>query len=76
MTPLKQVGLNLKHFRKSERLRQTDLAEKSGVAYRHYQDIEAGKVNVSLDTLFRLAKVLKVKPHVLLFLVELDHESA
>lgn len=62
---LKQIGKNLKAARKQVRLRQVDIAEQSGVAYRHYQDIEAGKVNVSVDTLFRLTKVLKIHPAVL-----------
>jgi transcriptional regulator with XRE-family HTH domain len=52
---LKEVGSNLRVARKEAGLRQVEVETKSGVAYRHYQDIEAGKVNVSLDTLCRLA---------------------
>ena len=52
---LKEVGTNLREARKRAGLRQVEVEAKAGVAYRHYQDIEAGKVNVSLDTLCRLA---------------------
>ncbi len=52
---LKEVGQNLREARKRAGLRQVEVETKAGVAYRHYQDIEAGKVNVSLATLCRLA---------------------
>lgn len=52
---LKEVGQNLREARKRAGMRQVEVETKAGVAYRHYQDIEAGKVNVSLDTLCRLA---------------------
>ena len=53
---LKEVGQNLREARKRAGMRQVEVETKAGVAYRHYQDIEAGKVNVSLDTLCRLAE--------------------
>jgi len=37
--------------------------EKFGFNIRHYQDIEGGKVNFTLETLYRLAGVFKVTPH-------------
>jgi transcriptional regulator with XRE-family HTH domain len=52
---LKEVGLNLKQARKKLGMRQIEVEGKTGVSYRHYQNIEAGKVNVTLDTLCRLA---------------------
>ncbi len=52
---LKEVGSNLRNARKRAGMKQVEVETKAGVAYRHYQDIEAGKVNVSLDTLCRLA---------------------
>jgi DNA-binding XRE family transcriptional regulator len=51
----KEVGQNLRAARKSAGLKQSQVEEVSGVGYRHYQDIETGKVNVTLDTLCRLA---------------------
>lgn len=52
---LKEVGNNLREARKRAGLRQIEVEAKAGVAYRHYQNIEAGKVNVTLETLCRLA---------------------
>lgn len=63
---LLKVANAIRIQRKAKGLRQIDLAEKSGVAYRHLQDIEAGKVNISLDTLFRIAHNLDVPPDYLL----------
>jgi transcriptional regulator with XRE-family HTH domain len=54
-TYLKEVGENLRTARKHAGLRQVEVEKLSGVAYRHYQNIEAGKVNVTLTTLCRLA---------------------
>jgi len=53
------IGGNIREARRRQsRMRQVDLADKSRVAYRHLQDIEAGKVNVSISTLLRLATAL------------------
>ncbi|MEW6056609.1 MAG: helix-turn-helix transcriptional regulator [Bdellovibrionota bacterium] len=57
---LQQVGKNIKSARLKAGLRQVDLEEKIGLNYRHYQNIEAGKSNLSLETLYRLAKLFKV----------------
>jgi transcriptional regulator with XRE-family HTH domain len=54
---LKAVGTNIKHARVAAHMRQVDVTEGIGINYRHYQDIEAGNVNVSLLTLCRLAKL-------------------
>jgi len=55
----KDVGLNLKAARKAAGLKQSQIEEAAGVGYRHYQDIETGKVNVSIDTLCRLAQAFR-----------------
>lgn len=57
---LQHVGRNIKAARIRAGLRQVDIEEKIGLNYRHYQDIEAGKSNLSLETLCRLAKLFKV----------------
>ncbi len=57
-TILINIGQNLKLARKRMGLRQTDLETHAGITYRHYQSIEAGKINMSILTLCRLAKVL------------------
>lgn len=54
---LRKVGKRIRDKRVGAGLRQVDVNERSGLTYRHYQNIEAGKVNVTLGTLCRLAKV-------------------
>lgn len=58
-TYLRQVGKNIKTARNQAGLAQIEVHEHTGITYRHYQNIEAGKVNVSLETLFRLAKLYR-----------------
>jgi transcriptional regulator with XRE-family HTH domain len=58
---LEQVGKNIKQARQKAGLRQVDIEEKIGLNYRHFQDIEAGKSNLSIETLFRLARLFKVE---------------
>lgn len=53
---LKDVGKTLQWFRKERRFTQANLAEVCGVEYRHYQDIEGGKINLKLETLVRILK--------------------
>ncbi len=55
-TLFREVGRNLRDARKKAGLRQKEVVAVSGVAYRHYQNIEAGRVNVTLETLCRLAE--------------------
>ncbi len=57
---LKQVGRNIKAARVRRGLRQVDVEEEIGLEYKHYQKIESGIVNVSLETLYRLAKLYRV----------------
>jgi transcriptional regulator with XRE-family HTH domain len=59
-TYLRQVGRNLKAARTRRGLKQIDVHEESGITYRHYQNIEAGKVNLTIETLFRLACLFDV----------------
>ncbi len=56
----RQVGRNIRRARQSKGLRQVDVNELVGVNYRHYQNIEAGRVNLTLDTLCRLARLFGV----------------
>lgn len=51
----------IKRARKAKGLTQEDMVEfKFNV--RHYQDIEAGKVPFTIETLYRISKALKVTP--------------
>jgi transcriptional regulator with XRE-family HTH domain len=56
---MKRVGQNIRDARMAAGLRQIDVNMKAGLTYRHYQNIEAGKINVTLSTLCRLAKLFK-----------------
>lgn len=63
---LQQVGRNIKAARVRRGFKQTDVEDEIGLTYRHYQSIEAGKVNVTLETLFRLSKLFHVSVEELL----------
>lgn len=58
---LGRLGRNIKAARTRCGLKQIDVHVSSGLTYRHYQNIEAGRVNVTVETLFRLAKLYKVR---------------
>jgi transcriptional regulator with XRE-family HTH domain len=58
---LRQVGKNIKAARIKAGMAQMEVHERSGITYRHYQNIEAGKVNISAQTLFRLARLYRTK---------------
>ncbi len=49
------IAKNLKLLRKISRITQQELSSKLELNYRHYQSIEAGKVDLKLSTLERLA---------------------
>jgi transcriptional regulator with XRE-family HTH domain len=54
------VGQNIRNFRKRAHLSQEKLGEKAALSYKYVGEIERGSVNVSLDSLTRIAKALKV----------------
>jgi transcriptional regulator with XRE-family HTH domain len=57
------VGQQIRVYRKQAGLSQEKLAEKAGLSYKYLGEVERGVVNVSLDTLMRIAKALKVRLH-------------
>jgi transcriptional regulator with XRE-family HTH domain len=59
-TVLRRLGRNLKEARRVAGLTQIEVHSRTGITYRHYQNIEAGRVNVTLETLVRLANVFHV----------------
>lgn len=59
---LKKTGKNVTAVRKSQSLLQREAAEQSGISYRYYQSIETGKANITISTLFRLARFYRVHP--------------
>lgn len=56
-----KVALKIKKARQRAGITQEGM-EKHGFNIRHYQDIEGGKVNITLKTFYRLAQVFKVSP--------------
>jgi transcriptional regulator with XRE-family HTH domain len=55
----KLIGNRIKEMRKRKGLRQEDM-ENFGLNYRYYQDIEAGKANLTLATIAKIASALDV----------------
>jgi transcriptional regulator with XRE-family HTH domain len=53
------IGNRIKELRKARNLRQEDMA-RFGLSYKYYQRIEAGKVNMTLKTLEKIAGALGV----------------
>ena len=60
------ISSNVKYYRFSNKITQEGLAEKCGLSARYISDIENNKGNIPVDTLEKIAKVLKVKPYLLL----------
>ena len=60
------LGKNIRKYRLSAGLRQSDLAEKCGCSDSHIGQIERNKTIPSLDIVVRIANVLKVSLDVLL----------
>ena len=55
------IAFNIAWYRKKCGLRQIDVSEKTGINYRYYQDIEAGKRNITLDTLQKISNILSTQ---------------
>jgi transcriptional regulator with XRE-family HTH domain len=55
------VGQKIRVCRKDAGLNQEQLAEKADLTYKYIGEVERGTVNISLDSLVRIAKALKVK---------------
>ncbi len=54
------IGNNLKYFRYQSKLSQEKFYGQFGMNYRYLASIERGKINMSVEFLDNLAKVLKV----------------
>lgn len=58
---LQRLGQNIQESRKKAGLKQMDVHSRTGLTYRHYQNIEAGRVNVTVETLHRLAGLFRCR---------------
>lgn len=56
------IGNKLCLIRKNMGMTQAEVAESAGVCDRTYADIERGSVNMRVETLLRICKVLKITP--------------
>ena len=65
-TCLNFVAHQIKYWRKKKGITQSQLSEKAGIKYRHFQDIEAGKVDVKFQTLGCISRALHISPSDLL----------
>jgi transcriptional regulator with XRE-family HTH domain len=61
----KAVGLNIRKYRQLARLNQSDLATLLKTSQPNVSEWENGAA-MELDTIYKIAKALKIKPHVLL----------
>lgn len=57
---LKQIGKQLKYYRRREGLTQEELAEIAGFSRSYYTEIETGKRNISILNLYRIANALDI----------------
>ena len=61
---LAEVGRRIRARRKELHLSAKRASERAdGINHRHWQKIEAGEVNITLNTLVRVAKALRVDPY-------------
>jgi DNA-binding XRE family transcriptional regulator len=69
-----ELGYNIAYYRKHAGLTQEQLAEKVGISRQHMGAIEAPNLcrPISLDLLFNIATVLRIKPSKLLIFRDED----
>ena len=72
MSAIQTLRANLRRLRAARNLTQEQIAERAGLTYRHYQDVEAAaRPGLQLATVERLAKAFDV-PTWRLLLAESD----
>ena len=58
----KKIGEQIRELRLSTGITQEQLGEKASLNYKFIGELERGRVNVSLDSLVKIASALGVKP--------------
>ncbi len=66
----KMIGLNIAYYRKLRNLTQENLAEAIDIDQTHLSKIERAAVGISLDNLFKIARVLEIDAYKLLIFKE------
>lgn len=56
------IGLKIKFFRQQKHITQAVLAEMLDMDVRYLSDIERGKKNITLKTLYKISVVLNINP--------------
>ncbi len=59
---LKRTGLRIKYYRMLRNLTQAAIAENLGVEESYVSQIENGKRNITMKTLYNIASALNVEP--------------
>ncbi len=59
---IQKIGSNIKKLREKRNWTLESVEDRGYRSWKHWQAIEAGKRNVNVTTILRIAKVLKVKP--------------
>lgn len=59
---LRVIGNKLLFFRKRKGLTQAEVAEAAEISERTYADIERGSVNMRVETVLSICKVLQITP--------------
>ena len=57
----KELGERIRELRKSAGITQEELGEKSALSYKFIGELERGQVNISIDSLVRIAAALGVE---------------
>lgn len=58
---MKKIGANLREIRKKKKMSQVILAEEAGLNRTYIGELERGEKNMSLNTLLKLVKALKIE---------------
>ena len=62
----KEIGRNIRQYRKKQGMKQKDLAERISVSEQHVSHIETGSTKLSLSTLVAIANALDIDCNTLL----------
>ena len=57
----KELGEKLKNARLKANLTQEEIVKDMGITSNYYAKIERGEINITLDTLYKILKALKIE---------------
>lgn len=72
---LKTIGKNIREYRKNKGKTQSELAFLANMDLNTISNIENGKSPARLDSIYKIAKVLQIKPYLLLQTSKIDKEE-